>query len=152
MLFRSQTELLKEDFTKFYHNIKENRIFAHGEFQYHNVMYVGTQIGVINFDKCQCDSRVRDISLILRKTLEKTNWSLELGKLLMDQYESITPLTSDEKKQLFYRLAYPEKFWKILNFYYNSNKAFVSSQYSDKLEMLLLQENQKEEFLQKLFL
>ncbi len=117
-----------EDFSGRYNDIESKRQFAHGDFQYHNILFGNEKAAIINFEKCQWDSRVRDVALFLRKTLEKADWDITLGSLLLEEYEQVNPFTEDEKRQLFYRLAYPEKFRKIANFYYNSNKAFLSGQ------------------------
>lgn len=140
-----------EDFTGLYNDIENKKQFAHGDFQYHNILFGNEKAAIINFEKCQWDSRVRDVALFLRKTLEKADWDVVLGSLLLEEYESINPLSDSEKRQLFYRLAYPEKFRKIANFYYNSNKAFLSAQYMSKLQNVLRLETSKNKFLRKVF-
>ncbi len=50
--------------------------------------------------------------------------------------------------QLYYRFRYPEKFWKIVNFYYNSGKAWIPGRNLEKLEKLLAQEEEKVKFLE----
>ncbi len=142
--------LVNEDFCDFYRTVSKRHSFAHGEYQYHNVLFMPDATAVVNFEHCRWDSRVCDLALFLRKSLEKSDWSIDLGKLLLRAYESEYPLTFDERKQLYYRLAYPEKFWKIINSYFNSNKAFVSLQYLGKLENLMRQETARERFLSEL--
>ena len=148
---RVEERIATEDFESFHKDVEEHRPFAHGDFQYHNILFGKERAAIINFEKCQWDSRVRDIALFLRKTLEKADWDVELGSALMQEYESVSSLSESEKRQLFYRLAYPEKFRKIANFYYNSNKAFLSSQYSAKLQNVSRLEQAKEKFLCKVF-
>ncbi len=79
----------------------------------------------MNFEKCQADGPVRDLYLLLRKLLEKSEWDAEWGRVLLAAYESVRPLKPYERQDLFYRLSYPEKLWKIVNFYYNSGKAWI---------------------------
>ena len=146
-----EERIKKEDFSRFYETIENQRQFAHGDYQYHNVLFGRESSSVINFEKCQWDSRVRDVALFLRKTLEKADWDIVLGSSLLKEYEELNPLTESERRQLFYRLAYPEKFRKIANFYYNSNKAFLSGQYQSKLENILRLEKSKNAFLRKVF-
>lgn len=146
-----EERIRSEDFKELYGEIEGKRQFAHGDFQYHNLIFGKERAAVINFEKCQWDSRVRDIALFLRKTLEKADWDVSLGSGLLKEYESVNPLKDSEKRQLFYRLAYPEKFRKIANFYYNSNKAFLSNQYMSKLENILRLEKSKKAFLCKVF-
>lgn len=148
---RVETRATAEDFNAFYNEVENKKQFAHGDFQYHNVLFGKEKAIVINFEKCQWDSRVRDVALFLRKTLEKADWDAALGSSLLKEYEMINPLTDGERRQLFYRLAYPEKFRKIANFYYNSNKAFLSGQYMSKLENIIRLEKSKAAFLRKAF-
>lgn len=124
--------------------------WCHGDYQYHNLLFGEYDISVINFEKCICDSQVRDLYLFLRKLLEKNNWSPFVGDGLLEAYQKEKLLTAEEMKQLYYRLAYPEKFWKIVNFYYNSGKAWVPGRNAEKLEKLLQQEKEKEQFLREL--
>ncbi len=53
----------------------------------------------------------------------------------------------EEYRQLYYRLAYPEKFWKIVNFYYNSGKAWIPDKNMEKLVKVMQQEKSKQAFL-----
>ncbi len=146
-----EERIRSEDFSGLYELIENERQFAHGDFQYHNLLFGKDRAAIINFEKCQWDSRVRDIALFLRKTLEKADWNVELGSRLMKEYEAVNPLSESERRQLFYRLAYPEKFRKIANFYYNCNKAFLSEQYMSKLQNVLRLEKSKHLFLRKVF-
>ena len=54
-------------------------------------------------------------------------------------------------RQLYYRLAYPEKFWKIVNFYYNTGKAWIPGRNMEKIEKLFAQEREKQLFLENIF-
>ncbi len=60
------------------------------------------------------------------------------------------PLKPYERQDLFYRLSYPEKLWKIVNFYYNSGKAWIPEKNQEKLDRLLEQEAARKKFLKLL--
>ena len=94
---------------------------------------------------------MRDLYLFLRKLLEKTNWSVPLARGLLDVYGRISPLSAVDFLQLYYRFAYPEKFWKIVNFYYNSRKVWIPGRHMEKLERLLIQQGVKKAFLEQTF-
>lgn len=130
----------KEDFTMFYDWIATEGIFCHGDFQHHNLVVTAKGYELLNYEKMQFDSGVRDISLLLRKVMEKNSWSSELCKICLDAYETVLPLTVDEKKLLCYRLSYPEKFWKIVNYYMNSRKVIIPGKHIEKLQSVLEQE------------
>lgn len=132
-------------------NEKQNNCFCHGDYQYHNIVKTGKEWCIINFEKCIQDNQIRDLYLLLRKLLEKSNWSVNLGTDLLAAYESISPICAYSKIDLYYRMAYPEKFWKIVNFYYNSGKSWIPERNQDKLVKLLGQEEQKQYFLDVVF-
>ena len=124
---------------------------CHGDYQYHNILFDGREWFMINFEKWVVDNPIRDLFLLLRKLLEKNKWSLELGRELILAYEKEQPISSISRIDLYYRLSYPEKFWKIVNFYYNSGKAWIPEKNLEKLEKLLNQEQEKKHFLEEAF-
>ena len=124
-----------------------NVTFCHGDYQYHNILRQDRDFFLVNFEKCQADGPVRDLYHILRKLLEKSEWDRSLGIGLLESYEKVRPLTLTEKRDLYYRLSYPEKLWKIVNFYYNSGKAWIPEKNQEKLEHLLEQETARKRFL-----
>lgn len=131
--------------------IKEQGMFCHGEYQYHNLIKSGYEFAVINFERCIMDNPMRDLCYFMRKLLEKANWSEELGDSLLNAYNSVNPIPARFFVELYYRLAYPEKFWKIVNFYFNSGKAWIPERNSQKLEILCAQEKEKQAFLDSIF-
>ena len=106
---------------------------------------------IINFEKCIKDDPIRDLYLLMRKLLEKSNWSVDLGKELLDTYCGERAISAVSRIDLYYRLSYPEKFWKIANFYYNSGKAWIPERNREKLEKLMIQEKEKQTFLDEVF-
>lgn len=47
-------------------------------------------------------------------------------------------------------VPFPEKYWKQLNFYYNTNKAWIPAKSTDKLKSLKSQESARSRFLSRL--
>lgn len=129
----------------------EEVTICHGDFQYHNILYKDREWHIINFEKCIQDDPIRDFYLFLRKLLEKSNWSIALGRDLIEAYTEIHPISAYSYIDLYYRLAYPEKFWKIVNFYFNSSKAWIPEKNTEKLLKVLHQEPEKESFLNQVF-
>lgn len=138
------------DYQRYAEGMKKEsaNIVCHGDFQHHNLIFAGSELYIINFEKCMIDSPVRDIYLFMRKLLEKSDWSKTTGFELLSAYEKENDLNKENYTELYYRLSYPEKFWKIVNFYYNSGKAWIPGKNMEKLEKIHLQEQQKTEFLQ----
>lgn len=131
--------------------IKEQGMLCHGEYQYHNIIRSGQSFAVVNFERCLMDNPVRDLCLFMRKLLEKNGWSEKWGDSLLNAYCAVRPLSARSFVELYYRLAYPEKFWKIVNFYYNSRKAWIPEKNWEKLKILSGQEKEKQAFLDTIF-
>lgn len=131
-------------------SVMEAGSFCHGEFSHHNLLGQNG-FSVINFEKYALDSQMRDLYLFLRKLLEKTNWSAPLARGLMDVYNREKKLTAQDTLQLYYRFAYPEKFWKIVNFYFNNGKAWIPGRNMEKFEKLMCQNPAKKAFLEQTF-
>lgn len=120
---------------------------CHGDYQHHNVWMDYDEIMILQFEKYLPDLPCRDLYLFLRKLLEKNNWDSTIGKEMLDIYEKERPLPYIEQISMIYRFAYPEKFWKIANYYFNSKKSFIPEKSMEKLEKLLEQETEKETFI-----
>lgn len=150
--FLEQALTISEEWNQ-YSSLKESNpyIFCHGDYQYHNILFGNKGWYIMNFEKCIADDPIRDIYLMLRKLSEKSSWDVAFGKALLEGYERVRPISALSRIDLYYRLAYPEKFWKIVNFYYNSGKAWIPEKNSEKLETVILQEKQKQHFLEEVF-
>lgn len=129
-------------------NLRKAGTICHGDFQHHNAVFTNEGIFLINFEKFVLDSPMRDLSLFFRKMMEKNNWSKELGQFILESYQKKRKISQEEKYQLYYRLSYPEKFWKIANFYYNSPKTWIPEKNMEKLKKIWVQEEEKTFFLE----
>lgn len=129
---------------------------THGEYNYHNVIVNNIEnknllIAVTNFEKFKRDIQVEDLYYLLRKVMEKYGWKERLGDNMLNAYSAVKPLTEEETEYIKIRLAYPEKFWKTANAYYNSNKAWMPVKNLEKLGVAVCQTKEKERFLGNLF-
>ena len=144
-------QLEKEDVDAWRKTLQDKQTYCHGDYQYHNILMDGNREYIINFEKMALDNPVKDVFFYSRKLLEKNNWDLSLGRELIDTYNEERELQKEDLLQLKYRFLYPEKFWKIVNYYYNSPKAWISYKNTEKLETVLLQEERKEAWIQTMF-
>lgn len=105
---------------------------------------------VTNFDKWGFDVQMADLYQFMRKILEKQDWDISLGKSMIQAYEEIRPISKMEKENLKIRFAYPEKYWKLANYYYTHNKAWISKKNLEKLNRLADQEERWRNFVESL--
>ena len=143
--------LEEEDTDEWCKRIKQSQTYCHGDYQYHNILIEDKRCFIINFEKLAMDNPVKDVYFYSRKLLEKNNWDLALGRELIRTYNEERSLQEEDLLQLKYRFLYPEKFWKIVNFYYNNSKAWISCKNMEKLETILEQEEIKNELIYMMF-
>lgn len=124
---------------------------CHGDFNQHNLLFTRDGLAVVGFEKLRYDVCVSDLTNFMRKILEKHNWSSGLGMDMVMAYNAVRELKPWELRQIYLKLLYPEKYWKIVNHYYNGRKTWVSLRDIEKLTRLWEQENKREEFLSMLF-
>lgn len=140
---------------------------VHGDYNYHNVILLpatgisdktcakeGASCGGVattNFEHFRLDVQMQDLYYFLRKVLEKHRWEERLGLAILEAYQSVRPLTEREWEYLALNLAYPEKFWKTVNTYYHSNKAWAPEKNVEKLKTAVSQTEEKLRFLERIF-
>ena len=53
----------------------------------------------------------------MRKILEKYDWDIQTAYKMMEEYDKIKPVSDTERALLAALFAFPEKFWKVMNYY-----------------------------------
>lgn len=144
-------ELKESDYLSLYGDAIKNIQISHGDYNYHNVLFAGPNTIITNFTRFKIDLQVADLYNFLRKVMEKRGWDVYLGGDIISAYEDVRMLSDAECEYIRLRLSYPEKYWKVTNQYYNSNKAWLSNQIVGKLEREIEQMCIKSEFVEKLF-
>jgi len=124
---------------------------CHGEYIHHNILISRQEIAVVNFQHCEINVQVNDISLFLRKIMEKQNWNEALAARMLEAYEKEMPLTGEERSYLALCLYYPEKVWKLAHHYYHTNKAWIPEKSAEKLELFLEQDSRRKLMIKRLF-
>ena len=123
---------------------------VHGDYNHHHILFLRKGEAVTDFGRCHYGVQVGDFCQFLRKVLEKRNWDQEYGRRMIREYQKIRPLDGQEYLELKLRLQYPEKFWKLANHYFASNKAWLPKKNTEKLFLLKEQQKTKADFLKML--
>jgi hypothetical protein len=88
-VFLEQARTVTEDWSRYaqeLHLTETAATYYHGNYQYHNIICYEDEWYVINFERCQQGSQIRDVFLLLRKLLEKNDWQPDFGKELLEAY------------------------------------------------------------------
>jgi Ser/Thr protein kinase RdoA (MazF antagonist) len=110
----------------------------------------GSNIATTNFEKSYIGLQIFDLYQFVRKVMEKNDWDILYGSNIIEAYDRVKTISKEELNVLYLLLLYPEKFWKITNFYYNGKKSWVSGRNTQKLNIIGEQNSKKEMFLHKL--
>lgn len=128
----------------------DTKELCHGSFNYHNVLFVGDEVAVTNFDHCRNERRIIDLYQFMRKILEKYDWDIKLAYKLMDEYNIVRNISDSDVELLSALFAFPEKFWKIINYYYNANKAWIPPKSIEKLNLAVEQNSSRRKLVETL--
>lgn len=126
--------------------ILERRV-CHGDYSQHNLFFDREGAVAVNFARCCFDVQISDFYQFFRKIMEKQGWNQKLGMEMIHAYQEVRPLGDAEFENFCIRLAYPEKFWKLANHYFNSRKTWIPEKSLQKLEILDMQEKKRREFV-----
>ena len=132
-------------------NAEQNHEVSHGDYNYHNILFGEEGICITGFERAHMEPQVSDLYYYLRKILEKYRYDEKIGYRLLKAYDRIKPLSKNQRDYLAVRLSYPEKFWKITNAYYHSNKACISGKNVEKLKNTIAQSEEKKRMLEGVF-
>lgn len=139
-------------YDEYYEKQLEKGCMLHGNFTHHSVILLpeGT-MAVTGFDKAVTGVQIHDFYLLFRKMMEKWEWDVSFGAEMLETYQNIRPIPTEEQRLLHILLVYPEKFWKVANQYYNNRKSWIPEKNMQKLVQTMEQAERKEESIQALF-
>ncbi len=129
---------------------RNNRL-CHGDFNYHNIYTDGGEYLIAGFSQMRKDLYVVDLYNFMRKLMEKYDWDIKMGYLMLREYDCVNTLSAQDVKILGAMFSYPEKFWKILNYYFNANKAWIPNKNMEKLKLAVNQNRMRREFVRTLY-
>lgn len=140
---------------------------CHGCYNHHNILIINqcssgsrvmaaelsadtSEFATTNFEKAVYGIPITDLYQFMRKVMEKMDWDIDIGNQMINEYDSVRTMNAEEKKLLSILLLYPEKFWKITNFYYNNKKSWIPQKNIQKLLTIREQQNKKREFIEQI--
>ena len=120
---------------------------CHGEYSHHHILFDGEFAMVTDFMAMTRGIQVSDLYYLMRKAMEKQGFDCRIGHKMLKEYDRILPLTEEDHRYLYIRFLYPEKYWKQINYYFNSNKAWIPARSTEKIRNLQCLEPDRQRFL-----
>ncbi len=129
--------------------LEQGRV-SHGNYTYHNVLLSEQGVATTHFEKAEIGIQIRDLYQFLRKIMEKNGWQSSLGGRVIEAYQRERSLEEGEGEVLYTLLLYPEKYWKLVNFYYNNRKSWSPAKNLEKLKKICEQQTQRMKWLEEM--
>jgi len=124
-----------------------NGMICHHDYSYQNILIRGDKTSVINFDYCNIELKIYDIVNILRRRMRKCDWDISKARMILDVYRKIEPLDRDEIKVMKSMLQFPQKFWRVVNRYYNSKRCWAQKNFISMLEEVIAEKDYHIKFM-----
>lgn len=122
---------------------------CHHDFTYNNIILKDGEMWLKNFEYCCLELKVYDLANFLKRKMRKCNWDINEAYVILKEYRSIEDITRDEFNVLKIMLQFPQKFWRVVNRYYNSNKSWSEKNYTARLEEVIDESVHIKEFLNR---
>lgn len=128
-------ELLNSGYNALVDQTRQDGLFCHHDYTHHNILINEQNVTVTNFDYCCYELRIYDLANFIRRKMRKCGWDISKAEQIINWYNSIEALSSEEIVVMRIILEFPQKFWRVINRYYNSRRSW-----SEKSFVLRLQE------------
>lgn len=123
----------------------KGKVICHHDYTYHNILFDENEdVHVIDFDYCKWEIQAYDISTLMVKALKRLDWDIDKGKLILESYNSIKPLTLDEVSILKSLLSFPQRFWRLANRYYYKEAGWNETTFIKKIKEII---DEKEKYM-----
>jgi spore coat protein I len=104
-------------------------VLCHQDFGKGNAILAGDRVAVLDLDGVTFDLPARDLRKLIGKEAEnKGRWQLESIENVYKVYNSVNPLSSEEKRILCIDLLYPHWFYGLVKNLFQNNKPIKSSE------------------------
>lgn len=134
-----------ECYNKVCEDALRRKVICHHDYTYHNILFDEKEdVHVIDFDYCKWEIQVYDISTLMVKALKRLDWEIDKGKLILESYNSIKPLTLDEVSILKSLLSFPQRFWRLANRYYYKEAGWNETTFIKKIKEII---DEKEKYM-----
>lgn len=134
---KAAEELASSAYDRLTAEAREKRSFCHHDYTHHNIILNGGRVTIINFDYCCHELRVYDVANLIRRKMRKCGWDISKTGLIIRSYNSVDPLSHEEMEVMKIILQFPQKFWRVVNRYYNSRRCWSEKSYVGRLQEVI---------------
>ncbi len=129
--------LLSSQYEQIAGNSRKQGVFCHHDFTHHNILQSSGKFFLINFDYCCFELKVYDLANLIRRKMRKCGWDIKEAKIIVDSYRSIEKISGEELLVMKIMLQFPQKFWRVVNKYYNSKRSWSEKSFVFKMQEVI---------------
>ena len=144
---RTIAEIQNSKYNEMVEQTLKLQILCHHDFTSHNVIFNDGNTYLTGFDNCCVEIKEYDIANFIRRKMRRTGWALPDAKNIIDNYRSVFALSDCELEVLKIILRFPQKFWRIVNKYYNSRRSWCERSCLDKIHEVVTEKETLDGFL-----
>jgi len=126
---------------------KKTGCICHHDFTHHNIIFTCRGAYLKNFEYSSIEIKEYDIANFIRRKMRRCNWDAYEAEKILLQYTKILDISSEEFEVLGIILKFPQKFWRIVNRYYNSKKTAFEKNYIQSLDEVIQEAKYHNKFL-----
>ncbi len=134
---QAAAELEKSNYSGLISEAREEGSFCHHDFTHHNIICAESGFSVVNFDYCCFELKIYDLANLIRRKMRKCNWDMDKAVMIFEGYNSVEELSKDEIAVMKLILQFPQKFWRVVNRYYNSRRSWSERSFIVKLQEVI---------------
>lgn len=146
---RTLEEVALSNYASLVEKTRKEALFCHHDYTHHNIIMGGNNVIVTNFDYCCYELRVYDIANFIRRKMRKCDWDISKTELILQSYDEVEPLSREELTVMGIILQFPQKFWRVVNRYYNSRRSWSERSFVSRLQEVINEIEPFEEFIKK---
>ena len=144
---RAISELENSKYNEIVKKTFSSQNICHHDLTSHNIILQNNITYITGFENCCIEVKEYDIANFIRRKMRRTGWFLSDAKIIFDNYRSVYSLDNDEMEFIKIILRFPQKFWRIVNKYYNSKRSWCEKGCLDKMKECFAEKDPLHSFL-----
>ena len=142
-------ELGKSSYETLVIRTREEGLFCHHDYAHHNIISSDDKLSITNFDYCCFELKLYDMANFIRRKMRKSNWDIDKAIMIIENYCSIEHISKEEFMVMKSILQFPQKFWRVVNRYYNSRRSWSERSFVSKLNEVISEVEYHKKFLER---
>jgi CotS family spore coat protein len=128
------------------------RGFCHHDYANHNILFdEGGEIYLIDFDYCNMDSHIHDLSSLMIRSMKNGKWNVKKGEIIINNYSKIKNVEEEELTLMKEFIRFPQMFWQLGIQMYWEQQPWKEEFFLSRLNKYVEDREEREVFIEDFF-